>query len=259
MALARTLGSGNDARTAGVEGAPDGDLLLLTRDELYDALHARLPEPPRRLSAFERDAMAQAAAAEAARDAGDLPFRIRPGLVTEILRFYDQLRRQSQMVKRFEELITDALGGGDLDDRGAERLLRQTRFLAQAFRSYEQRAAASEALDEHRLRELLLATSSATPVGHVIVTVPDWIADPAGLFVADFDLLNRLPNLAAIDIVSTEGALARDSTSGCTTGGPGSKRLPPANSCHRFRQPGRPSCAGAHGRRVSALVHAPRS
>ena len=132
----------------------------------------------------------------------------RPGLVTEILRFYDQLRRQSQMVKRFEELITDALGGGELDDRGAERLLRQTRFLAQAFRSYEQRAAASEALDEHRLRELLLVTSTAAPVGHIIVTVPDWIADPAGLFVADFDLLNRLPNLAAIDIVSTEGALA---------------------------------------------------
>ena len=207
-ALARTLAAGSDPRTGVGDGTPNADPVLLTRDELYDALHARLPEPPRRLSLFERDAMAQAAAFEAARDAGDLPFRIRPGLVTEILRFYDQLRRQSQVVKRFEELITDALGGGELDDRGAERLLRQTRFLAQAFRSYEQRAGASDALDEHRLRELLLATSTASPVSHVIVTVPDWIADPAGLFVADFDLLNRLPNLAAIDIVSTDGALA---------------------------------------------------
>jgi RecB family exonuclease len=207
-ALAQTLGM--DSRAGASAGArrPASDPALLTRDELYDALHARLPDPPRRLSAFERDAMAQAAASEAARDAADLPFRIRPGLVTEILRFYDQLRRQSQTAKRFEELITDALGGGDLDDRGAERLLRQTRFLAQAFRSYEQRAAASDALDEHRLRELLLATSSAAPVAHIIVTVPDWIADPAGLFVADFDLLNRLPNLAAIDIVLTDGVLA---------------------------------------------------
>ena len=205
-ALARTLGAESGLRTPG-QSLP-GDPALLTRDELYDALHARLPDPPRRLSAFERDAMAQGAAAEAARDAADLPFRVRPGLVTEILRFYDQLRRQSQSAKRFEELITDALGGGDLDDRGAERLLRQTRFLAQAFRSYEARAAASDALDEHRLRECLLGSPDATPVAHIIVTVPDWIADPAGLFVADFDLLNRLPNLAAIDIVSTEGVLA---------------------------------------------------
>jgi RecB family exonuclease len=182
-------------------------LALLTRDELYDALHARLPDPPRRLSAFERDAMAQAAAEQAA-GTGELPFKVRPGLVTELLRFYDQLRRQSQLVKRFEELITGALGGGELDDRGAERLLRQTRFVAQTFRGYEERAAATSAVDEHRLRELLLTTATAIPVAHIIVTVPDWIADPAGLFVADFDLLNRLPNLAAIDIVSTEGVLA---------------------------------------------------
>jgi RecB family exonuclease len=181
---------------------------LLTRDELYDALHARLPDPPRRLTAFERDAMAQAAAHDAARLAGDLPFQIRPGLVAEIVRFYDQLRRQSQIVKRFEELITDALGGGELDDRGAARLLRQTRFLAETFRGYEVRAGASDALDEHRLRELLLSVADAESVSHVIVTVPDWIADPAGLFVADFDLLSRLPNLAAIDIVSTESVLA---------------------------------------------------
>ena len=198
--------------------------------------------------------------AEAAHDAGDLPFRIRPGLVTEILRFYDQLRRQSQMVKRFEELITDALGGGELDDRGAERLLRQTRFLAQAFRSYEQRAAASEALDEHRLRELLLVTSTAAPVGHVIVTVPDWIADPAGLFVADFDLLNRLPNLAAIDIVSTEGALASGFHERLHNWWPGIEEI-------RVRRPAAarsanqadPRGAGARSRCLSALVHAPRS
>ncbi|HUR35930.1 MAG TPA: PD-(D/E)XK nuclease family protein [Vicinamibacterales bacterium] len=192
------------------EHAPDvaGPWMLLTRDELYDALHARLPEPPRRLSAFERDAMAQASALDAAREAGDLPFRVRPGLVAEILRFYDQLRRQSQLVKRFEELITEALGGGDLDDRGADRLLRQTHFLARTFRGYEQRAAASDAVDEHQLRDQLLATPAAHPLAHVVVTVPDWIADPSGLFVADFDLLNRLPNLAAIDIVSTDGALA---------------------------------------------------
>jgi RecB family exonuclease len=184
------------------------DSLLLTRDELYDALHARLPEAPKRLSAFDRDAMAQSAALEAAGAIGDLPFSVRPGLVAEIIRFYDQLRRQSQQVRRFEELITDALGGDDLEDRGARRLLRQTEFLAQTFRGYERRTADSGMLDEHRLRERLLSDAAAVPLDHVIVTVPDWIADPAGLFVADFDLVNRLPNLAAIDIVSTERVLA---------------------------------------------------
>jgi RecB family exonuclease len=180
---------------------------LLTRDELYDALHARLASPPRRLGTFERDAIAQAAALEAARSVGDLPFQVRPGLVAELLRFHDHLRRQSQLVNRFEELITDALGGGDLDDRGADRLLRQTRFLAQAFRGYEQRVSDSGAVDEHLLRERLMADAGAVPLAHAIVTVPDWIADPAGLYVADFDLLNRLPNLAAIDIVATEAVL----------------------------------------------------
>ena len=196
-------------RTLDTFPAPtDERVRLVTRDELYDTLYARLTAPPRRLSAFERDAMAQAAALDAAREVGELPFTVRPGLVAELLRFYDQLRRQSQLVKRFEELITEALGGGELDDRGAERLLRQTRFLARTFRGYEQRAQETDAYDEHRLRERLLADDTAVPLAHVIVTVPDWIADPAGLFVADFDLLNRLPNLAAIDIVSTEGALA---------------------------------------------------
>ncbi|MEQ1731503.1 MAG: hypothetical protein ABL982_24290, partial [Vicinamibacterales bacterium] len=196
-------------RTLETSPAPgDERVRLVTRDELYDTLHARLTAPPRRLSAFERDAMAQAAALDAARDVGELPFTVRPGLVAELLRFYDQLRRQSQLVKRFEALITEALGGGELDDSGAERLLRQTRFLAQTFRGYEQRAHETDAYDEHRLRERLLADDTAVTLAHVIVTVPDWIADPAGLFVADFDLLNRLPNLAAIDIVSTEGALA---------------------------------------------------
>lgn len=180
---------------------------LVTRDELYDVLHARLTNPPPRLSPFERDAMAQAAAHDAAASSGDLPFQVRPGLVAELLRFYDHLRRQSRQVKRFEELITDALGGGELDDRGAERLLRQTRFLARTFYGYEERVRSSGRLDEHLLREHLIGGAPAAPLDHVIVTVPDWIADPAGLYVADFDLLNRLPNLAAIDIVCTERVL----------------------------------------------------
>ena len=92
--------------------AVDGLPAFVTRDQIYDALHSRMPAPPARLSAFERDVMAQAAARAAAAASEDLPFRVRPGLVAELMRFYDQLRRQSQQVKRFEELIVAALGGG---------------------------------------------------------------------------------------------------------------------------------------------------
>ncbi len=186
---------------------------FVTRDELYDVLLARLAHPPRRLTVFERDSMMLAAASASSpnvRGAG-LPFQIRPGLVAEMLRFYDQLRRQSQTVKRFQELLEDALGGRATDvDRGAERMLRQTAFLADTFRDYERRVRESHACDEHALRDRVLAEQEGSwlqPVRHVVVTVPDWIADPDGLFVADFDLLSRMPGLLTIDIVCTEALL----------------------------------------------------
>ena len=50
-----------------------------------------------------------------------------PALSTEMLRFYDQLRRQSQRLERFHELIEETLGGGGAGDRGTDRLLAQTR------------------------------------------------------------------------------------------------------------------------------------
>ena len=103
-----------------------GATTAVTRDELYDRLHGRLANPPRRLSTIERDVIAQAAARAASQDR-TLAFRLRPGLVAEMLRFYDLLRRQSQQVKRFEELITEALGSSDID-RGAQRMRQRKRL-----------------------------------------------------------------------------------------------------------------------------------
>ena len=179
---------------------------IVTRDELYERLRAGLADPPRRLTALEREVILERAARDAASASEPLPFRIRPGLIAEMLRFYDQLRRQSQSVLRFEELMTEALGGGDLD-RGAERLRQQTRFLAGAFRGYEQRVRESSACDEHALRERLVAEPAAGPVRRVTVTVADWIADADGLYVADFDLLARIPGLESLDVIATDALL----------------------------------------------------
>jgi RecB family exonuclease len=182
---------------------------ILTREEMYERLGASVPESARRLTPIERDSIMQGAAARAAADVPGLSFRLRPGLVAEILRFYDQLRRQAQQVERFEELLEDMLGpAAAAGDRGAERMRLQTRFLARAFREYERRAAESGGDDEHALRGRLLEREVAAVFRHVIVTVADWVADPAGLFVADFDLLARLPGLERLDIVSTEATLA---------------------------------------------------
>jgi RecB family exonuclease len=180
--------------------------LVVTRDGLYDLLHARLVTPPRRLGPIERDVLAQTAARTVAAAGEDLSFRLRPGLVGEVLRFYDQLRRQPQQVTRFEELLGDALGS-DEDDRAAVRMRRQTRFLSDTFREYERRLRESGGCDEHVLREHLVTEAAVNPVRHVIVSVADWIAEAEGLYAADFDLLTRLPGLESLDLVCTEAVL----------------------------------------------------
>ena len=178
---------------------------FVTRDELYQAFHARLAEPLRFLTAYEREVILRTAAAGAIAAGAQPPFRLRPGLVAEMMRFYDQLRRQGQSVDRCEELLVASLDAES--DRGAERLLRQTRFLAASYRGYEQRLAAVAHVDEHALRGHLMRTAAADPLRRVVVTVGDWIADPHGLFTADFDLLAQVPGLEQLDIVATSGLL----------------------------------------------------
>lgn len=185
------------------------ELQLLTRDDWYARMAEGIEDAPRQLTAFERDSLMQASAEAAVRSTDGLSFRLRPGLVAEILRFYDTLRRQGQQTQRFEELIEQAVDpAASAGDRGAGRMLTQTRFLAATFRGYETRVADLGAGDEHTLRALLLSRPAASPLEHLIVTIADWIADPAGLFVADFDLLARIEGLERVDLLATEGTLS---------------------------------------------------
>jgi RecB family exonuclease len=176
---------------------PRGDLLQLLR--------SRLVAPPEWLSPFDREVILARGAAETRAAGLEPPFSIRPGLVAEMLSLYDALRRQRRGVARFEEFLTDELAHSD--DRGAVRLLAQTVFLADAFRRYEACLEARHADDEHRLRDRLIAEPAPHPVRQVIVTVTDRLADPAGLWPADFDLLTRLPGLERLDVVATEARL----------------------------------------------------
>ena len=181
---------------------------VATRDGLYAELHRRLGGAPPRLGGIERLVCGRAAAEEARASGVEPPFKLRPGLVDRFLGLYDELRRHRRDVDAFERLLTEALEPSRDLDRGARRMLRQTRFLAGMFRAYERRAAASGRVDEHGVRALALARGLRRPLRHVVVTVGDRACGEDGLWPADFDLLARLPGLARLDVVTTSSLLA---------------------------------------------------
>lgn len=178
-----------------------------SRSDLYEHLLARLPDPPRRLSDFEREAMLGAAAREA-EDAGHpAPFHMRPALVAEMLALYDQLRRLDRDVDDFDRLLTGELAPAADSDRGAAQLLEQTRFLATAFRSYESRLRDSLGVDEHSARAMLLAMPAPAPLRHLVVAVADRPFDPDGFWPADVSLFTAIAGLERLDVLSTDHVL----------------------------------------------------
>jgi RecB family exonuclease len=182
---------------------------LLTRRDWYDRLAERAAQPPLCLGSYERDVLMEAAAHAAITDGATPPFHLRSALIGEVVGLYDAVRRQRQDVASFERLVLEplALEAESEGDAGAERMLRQTRFLAATFRGYEARRQALGALDEHALREWLIATPLARPYRTLIVAVADETRDGNGLWNADFDLMTRLPDVQVIDIVATEAML----------------------------------------------------
>jgi RecB family exonuclease len=180
---------------------------MLTREGWYARMYERLPAAPALLSPFDREVLFRAAAGDAVRMGCAPPFHLRPGLIVEMLGLYDALRRRQRSPDIFERSVAGELEPVAEIDRGAERMLRQTRFLVSAFRAYEARLTAAGCMDEHELRLRLLQESAAAAHPHVMVTVGDIAADRNGLWPADFDLLARLPGLERLDVVATEELL----------------------------------------------------
>lgn len=181
---------------------------VITREEIHARLGERLAEPIPVLTGAEREVLLGAACRDAVEEGMTPPFRLRPGLVAEILRFYDALRRHQKDIASFERLALGMLEPGAAVDRGAERLVRQTRFLASAFRHFERRCGLTGASDEHGLARRLLSEPAVRPWRHVVAMVGDRASDPQGLFAADWDLLARIPGLARLDVVVTDAILA---------------------------------------------------
>jgi CRISPR/Cas system-associated exonuclease Cas4 (RecB family) len=185
---------------------------VLTRDQLYDAWHlgARLEVP--RLAPLTREVLMGASARQASRIHRP-PFLLRPGLVAEMLRFHDQIGRLGHDASAWLDEAAARLSDEASTDRGAERLLLQTRFLQEAYRRFEARVDALEGLDERALRAALRQSARAWCPSHVIVTVADHHADANGLWPVDLHLLAHAPGLTRLDVVATrrvaDGLFAR--------------------------------------------------
>ena len=180
---------------------------ILTPGEIVPAFAARLPMDRPVLTPAEREVL-MGVACTLARDAGvEPPFQLRPGLLAAILAFYDDLRRHQHDIDTFARLTLAVFEPGAAHDRGAERLVRQTRFLVAAFREFERRVAEA-GVDEHGLRRAVLGTTAARPVRHVVLTVTDRSVDTHGLPPADWDLLARVPRLERLDVLVTDRTLA---------------------------------------------------
>jgi hypothetical protein len=168
---------------------------MVTRGELHDRLFQRVPHHERPLTVQEREALLTVASGAAVVAGVKPPFRIRPGLVGAMLEFFDSLKRHQKSVDDFERLVLGRLDGGANHDRGAERLVRQTRFLAAGvpgIRTTLRRGGGS--------RRTRLSANACSPQKainrwrHVIVAVRDRAADRYGLYPVDWDLLARLPD-----------------------------------------------------------------
>jgi hypothetical protein len=183
---------------------------LVTRQDFYERLHASVRGLPAMLAPQEREVLLRRVARVVAAEGIAPPFSLRPGLILQMLAFYDELRRRERTLDDFGRLTHDMLAPSAEIDRGAERLLRQSEYLVAVFADFERATSATGRIDEHALRTLLLDPSTPAQAAYdrVVVTTVDQAADARGLYASDFDLLARLPGLASVDVVATEGVLA---------------------------------------------------
>lgn len=175
---------------------------LVTRDQLYDLWHRRARLTTPRLPVLSREVLLGAAAREAAHTHPP-PFLLRPGLLAEMLRFHDDVQRLGHDPCAWLDEAASHLGDEAATDRGAARLLQQTRFLREAFGRYASRLAHLGAVDEQGLRAGLRRAAIPWSPPHVIVTVADHHADPAGLWPVDLVMLAEASGLTRVDVIAT--------------------------------------------------------
>src|SRR5688572_694768 len=107
---------------------------FVTREDWFRRMHARaVPDRPL-LTRSERLVLLERSASEVITRRGlRPPFQLRPGLLSTVLDFHDELRRRQRSTRRFARAIFDDLRVERGTDRGSEGLIDQTRFLGFTF------------------------------------------------------------------------------------------------------------------------------
>ena len=192
-----------DAKDRAIAILPD----FVTVAELVRRFAERLPTLRHELTGEEREVLLRVSCRAVMESGIRPPFSVRPGLLAEMVRFYDDLLRYQKDIDTFERLALGMLEPGAADDRGARQLVQQTRFLAAVFRDFERRSR-EYGVDEHELRRAVLSEAARRPYRHVVVTATDRTVDAHGLTPADWDLLARAPGIAHLDVLVTDRVLA---------------------------------------------------
>lgn len=202
VALTTVLGLPAVSGRASVLVAPR----MVTRAGWYDLLHEASGDVRPRVSPIASEVLMATAARAVSLDDVPAPFLIRPGLVAEMVAFRDALHRLGHDLSSAAAHLLPDLEAEASTDRGAARLLAQTRFLLAVFAAYESRLEASGALDEDAVRRAARRAAATAarpwPLTHLVVAVGDHRSDAGGLWPADLDLLDTLP-LTRLDIVCT--------------------------------------------------------
>jgi hypothetical protein len=171
------------------------------------AVGERLSETRPRLTEAEREVLLGVACRSAADQGAAPPFHLRPGLVAEILRFYDELKRRQNSVDDFERhspacssLAPPPIAAPSAScDRRASWLPRS---------QFRQRSV-EHGEDEHRLRTRLVTERSSRPLYAPRVDGRRRSRSIHAAYApADWDLLTRIPGLERLDVVVTDTLLA---------------------------------------------------
>ena len=105
----------------GIEDIPSRTAAILpdfaTASEFVRRFSDRLPIQGHELSGEEREVLLRVACRAVMSGGIEPPFRVRPGLVAEMVRFYDDLRRCQKDIDTFERLALGMLEPGAADDR----------------------------------------------------------------------------------------------------------------------------------------------
>ena len=146
--------------------------------------------------AILRDTLMEVSLDEAAEAGSEPPFQLRGSLASRVLAFFDHLYLAGF---HLEDFTARSLKEFDIpDDRGAERMAAQTRFLYEGFQRYRKRLLSLELEDEQSVRGALKERGPLFPYRRILAL------GPSTLWPADISFLASSKGMTGFEVVIPE-------------------------------------------------------